>query len=136
MAAFVECPGFKQDLARKLHNLNSDSFKIALASAAPTGTAFVAGSTDLTTGGGYTQGGQSCGVGSATESAGTLTFSVPTTPVTWTASSGGFTCRYALIYNSTANLVVGYWDYGSSVTLSGANGDQFVWTEGGSILTY
>jgi hypothetical protein len=85
----------------------------------------------LATGAGYTQGGNSAAVSSATQSGGTYKL-VLTSPTAWTASGGGFTFRYALLVNSTNNNVIGYWDYGSSqvvaagetvtVTLDGTNG--------------
>ena len=109
----------------------SDSWAIALTNTVPSGATFTAGTTDLATGGGYTQGGNSATVSSATQSAGTYKL-VLNSPSVWTGSGGGFTFRYALLVNSTNNIVVAYWDYGSSqavaagetvtVTLDGTNG--------------
>jgi hypothetical protein len=55
-----------------------------------------------------------------------------TDPAVWTATGGGFTFRYAHLYNVTLAQVLSYWDYGSSqvvavgeavtVDLDGANG--------------
>lgn len=94
-------------------NAGSDTWAIALASSAPAAAAFVAGTTDLATGGGYTQGGNSAAVSSSTASAGVFKL-VLADPAVWTASGGGFTFRYAILVNSTNNISVGYWDYGSS----------------------
>lgn len=112
-------------------NAGSDTWAVALSTAAPANATFTPGTTDLVTGGGYTQGGNSAAVSSATQSAGTYKL-VLTSPTAWTASGGGFTFRYALLVNSTNNNVIGYWDYGSSqvvaagetvtVTLDGTNG--------------
>ena len=112
-------------------NAGSDTWAVALSTAAPANATFTPGTTDLVTGGGYTQGGNSAAVSSATQSAGTYKL-VLTSPTAWTASGGGFTFRYDLLVNSTNNNVIGYWDYGSSqvvaaaetvtVTLDGANG--------------
>lgn len=112
-------------------NSGSDTWKICLASSAPANSTFVAGTTDLATGGGYTQGGNTAAVSSATQTAGTYKL-VLSSPAAWTASGGGFTFRYALLVDSTTNTTVGYWDYGSSqavaagetvtVTLDGTNG--------------
>lgn len=33
---------------------------------------------------------------------------------TWTASGAGFTFRYMVLDNTTANKLIGFWDYGSS----------------------
>jgi hypothetical protein len=35
-------------------------------------------------------------------------------PAVWTATPGGFTFRYAILWNSTSSVPVAYWDYGSS----------------------
>ncbi len=104
-------------------NAGSDTWKIALAASINAAdTSFVAGTTDLATGGGYTQGGNTATVSSATQSAGTYKL-VLADPTTWTASGGGFTFRYVILYNSTNNIPVGYWDYGSSLVM--VSGDTF-----------
>jgi len=113
-------------------NAGSDTWKIALAATVNAAdTTFTAGTTDLATGGGYTAGGNTAAVSSATQSAGTYKL-VLTSPSAWTASGGGFTFRYAILWDSTTSTPVAYWDYGSSqvvaagetvtVTLDGTNG--------------
>ena len=76
-------------------------------------TSFVAGTTDLATGGGYTQGGNNVTTTSFTQSGGVAKL-ILTDPSVWTASGGGFTFRYALLVDKTNNIPHGYWDYGSS----------------------
>ena len=113
-------------------NVGSDTWKVALSNTINAGdTSFVAGTTDLSTSGGYTAGGNTAAVVSATQTAGVLKL-ILSSPTVWTATGGGFTFRYAILYNFTNLIPVGYWDYGSSqavaagetvtVTLSGANG--------------
>jgi hypothetical protein len=46
-------------------------------------------------------------------------------PPTWTATGGGFTFRYVILYNLTLTQCIGYWDYGSEVVMNGTNGDTF-----------
>lgn len=117
-----------------LENINagSDAWKIALAATVNSAdTTFTPGTTDLATAGGYTAGGNSATVSSATQTGGTYKL-VLNSPSVWTASGGGFTFRYAILWDSTTNTPVGYWDYGSSqavaagetvtVTLDGTNG--------------
>jgi hypothetical protein len=94
-------------------NAGTDQWAIALASTTPSSTAFVSGTTDLATSGGYTAGGNNVTTTSSSESAGTYKL-VLADPTVWTGSGGGFTFRYALLVNKTNNIVVGYWDYGSS----------------------
>ena len=104
-------------------NAGSDIWKVALAlTVNAADTSFVAGTTDLSTGGGYTQGGNTATVSSATQSGGTYKL-VLSNPATWTASGGGFTFRYVILYDSTTSTPVGYWDYGSSLVM--AAGDTF-----------
>lgn len=104
-------------------NSGSDTWKIALAASVNSSdTSFTAGTTDLATGGGYTQGGNTASVSSATQSGGTYKL-VLSDPTAWTASGGGFTFRYVLLINSTNNIPVGYWDYGSDVVM--VAGDTF-----------
>lgn len=113
-------------------NAGTDTWKIALsATINAADTTFVAGTTDLATSGGYTAGGNTAAVSSASQAAGTFKL-VLTSPTAWTASGGGFTFRYVILYNFTNLIPVGYWDYGSSqavasgetvtVTLDGTNG--------------
>ena len=117
-----------------LENINagSDAWKIALAATVNSAdTTFTPGTTDLATAGGYTAGGNAATVSSATQSGGTYKL-VLNSPSVWTASGGGFTFRYAILWDSTTSTPVGYWDYGSSqavaagetvtVTLDGTNG--------------
>lgn len=109
----------------KAINVATDTWAIALAlTVTNTDTSFVAGTTDLATGGGYTQGGKTVAVSSSTVTAGTLNL-VLASPTTWTASGGGFTFRYVILVNSTNNIPVGYWDYGSNVVMNGTNADTF-----------
>lgn len=117
-----------------LENINSgsDTWKIALAATVNSAdTTFVAGTTDLATGGGYTQGGQTATVTSATQTAGTYKL-VLASPSAWTATGAGFSFRYVILYDSTTNTPVGYWDYGSTVTMNGTNGDTFTVTLDGT----
>jgi hypothetical protein len=117
-----------------LENINSatDTWKVALAATVNIAdTTFTPGTTDLTTSGGYTAGGNTAAVSSATQTAGTYKL-VLSSPAVWTATGAGFTFRYAILWNSTTSTPVAYWDYGSSqavaagetvtVTLDGTNG--------------
>lgn len=126
MAAYVKIAGALPSLEGAI-NAGSDQWAFALAASVPGSSTFVAGTTDLATGGGYTQGGANVTTTSANESAGTFKL-ILGNPATWTASGGGFTWRYVLLVNKTNNIVPGYWDYGSSVVMSGANADTFAFT--------
>ena len=126
MATYTKVAG---DLASLLGagNAGTDQWAFALTNTIPSSSTFTAGTTDLATGGGYTQGGANVTTTSATESAGVLKL-ILAAPATWTASSAGFTFRYVLLVDKTTNTVPGYWDNGSSITMNGTNGDTFVFT--------
>ena len=126
MASYTAIAGSRQALVDSI-NAGSDQWAFALTNTSPSATAFTAGASDLATGGGYTQGGANVTTTSATESAGVLKL-ILTTPSTWTASSAGFTFRYVLLVDKTVNLMIGFWDYGSSIVMSGTNGDTFTFT--------
>ena len=132
MAAYV-----KYELAiekmMEAGNAGTDSYAIILSNTAPNvATATNAASvTELATAGGYTAGGNAVTITSATSTAGVYKL-ILTDPAVWTATGGGFTFRYAHLYNVTLAQVISYWDYGSSqvvavgetvtVDLDGANG--------------
>jgi len=113
-------------------NSGTDAWKIALAATVNAAdTTFTAGTTDLATAGGYTAGGNAATTTSAVQTGGTFKL-VLSSPAVWTATGLGFTFRYAILWDSTTNTPVGYWDYGSSqavaagetvtVTLDATNG--------------
>lgn len=87
--------------------------------------------TEVANGNGYTTGGNSAAVSSATQSGGTYKL-VLSSPSAWTATGAGFSFQYAILTDSTAGVNVAYWDYGASqavaagetvtVTLDGTNG--------------
>lgn len=109
-------------------NAGSDTWQLILSNTAPvvaTDTT-AASATELGTSGGYTAGGVNCTITSSVQTAGVfkLILAAPAAP-TWTASGGGFTFRYVILYNLTRTQCIGYWDYGSSVVMNGTNGDTF-----------
>ena len=109
-------------------NAGSDTWVVKLATAVDQGAGTI---TEVANGNGYTTGGNSAAVSSATHTSGTYKL-VLSSPSAWTASGAGFTFQYAVLVNSTTGTNVGYWDYATSqavasgetvtVTLDGANG--------------
>ena len=126
MATYTKVAGALPALEGAI-NAGTDQWAFALTNTVPSSSTFTAGTTDLATGGGYTQGGTNVTTTSATESAGVYKL-ILAAPATWTASGAGFTFRYVLLVNKTNNIVPGYWDNGSSITMNGTNGDTFVFT--------
>lgn len=123
MASFNKFNIFVQDVGRKVHNLNADTLKIMLTNVAPVAAnAVLADLTDLSTANGYTAGGSAAASNSFTQSSGTA--KLLANDVTFTASGGTIgPFRYAVIYNSTASggPLIGWWDYGTSVSVTTGN---------------
>ena len=95
-------------------NSGTDVWKVALSNTINLAdTTFTAGTTDLPTAGGYTAGGNTCTTTSSSQTAGLFKL-VLASPAIWTTSTVGFAYRYAILYNSTLNVPIGSWDYGSS----------------------
>ena len=111
-ASFVKIPAAIEDLL-ETGNAGTDQWAIALTNTVPASKSFVAGTTDLVTGGGYTQGGNNVTTTSAAMSGSSFVL-ILADPAVWTATGGGFTFRYALLVDKTINIMPGYWDYGAS----------------------
>lgn len=126
MAAFNKFNSFVEALAEKVHNLGSDTLRVMLTNTAPVATNSVkADLTEISAGNGYTAGGNTASVTSSAQTSGTYKL-VLGDPATWTASGGSIgPFRYAVLYNDTATNkeLIGWWDYGSSITL--ASGESF-----------
>lgn len=79
---------------------------------------------EVANGNGYTTGGNTMAVPTITYTAGTNTSKFDANdPSVWTASGAGFAFRYVVSYDSTTDILIGYNDYGSTLTL--AAGDTF-----------
>lgn len=127
MAAFNKFDAFVEQLAEQEHDLATDTLKVFLTNDTPNaaGDASYTDITDLSTGGGYTAGGNTATQTSSSQTGGLYKL-VLGDPPTWTASGAGFgPFRYAVLYNDTAagKGLIGWWDYGSSISLSA--GDTF-----------
>lgn len=113
-------------------NLGSDTLKIALSNTAPDATdTNLASASEIAAGNGYSSGGATITITSSAQSGGT--YSLVGNDVVFTASGGTIgPFRYAILYNSTTNQVLGWWDYGSSITLNDT--ETFTVDFGSSIL--
>ena len=127
---------FTLDMGSKLFNLASDTLKFAFTDTAPTTATHVYA--DITSPIAMTNMATSPALTSVTwtQATGTATLGAATwTGTSQTADFGPF--RYIVIYDDTATSknIIGWFDYGSEVTLHGANGDQFTMTFASGILT-
>lgn len=128
MATYNKFNQFVEDVAEKVHNLGADTLKVMLTLTAPTAAnATRAALTEIAGGNGYTTGGNTASISASAQTSGT--YKLTLADVTFTASGGSIAnFRYAVLYNDTptspADPLIGYWDYGSTVTL--ADGESFV----------
>ncbi|AEI71092.1 hypothetical protein [EBPR siphovirus 2] len=139
MAAFNKFNAFVENLAEKVHDLQSDTLKVMLTNTAPTATdAVLADLTEISAGNGYTAGGTAATQSSSAQSSGT--YKLVLADVTFTASGGSIgPFRYAVLYNDTptspADPLVGYWDYGTALTLTSGNSFTVDFDASAGVLT-
>lgn len=130
MATFNKFNQFVADVASGVHQLQTGTshvFKVLLTNSAPVATNTVkANLTEISAGNGYTAGGAAATVTSGAQASGVFRL-ILADPATWTATGSVGPFRYAVLYNDTpsspADPLIGWWDYGSSITLS--SGETF-----------
>lgn len=143
MATFTKLNGFIEHLAEGVHNLGSGTLTLALSNTAPgsevtpptgsTAACVLANVTQVS----YTNcSSRVVTVSSSSQTGGT--YSLVLSDLTLTASGGTVgPFRYVYLYNDTptspADPLIGYWDYGSSITL--ADGETFLFDVGANVLT-
>lgn len=132
MASFNKLDGFVEHLAEKVHNLGSDQLVVALSDTAPgsettppsgsTAACVLANVTQIS----YTSlSSRNITTSSSSQTSGT--YKLVLADLTLTASGAVGPFRYIYLYNDTptspADPLIGYYDYGSSISL--ASGDTF-----------
>lgn len=137
MATFTKFDQFVEDIAKGVHNLSTGQIKVALTNTAP-----VAGNSvyaDLTSPLATTNLSGATPFNVTTTSceqvSGTLSLVLVDLTLTATGAVGPF--RYVVLYNDTptspADPLIGYYDYGSSVTM--ANTETFLINFAATTLT-
>jgi hypothetical protein len=122
MASFNKFNSFVEAVAEKVHDLGSDTLKMVLTAAANAPVATNTQRSDLTAisaGNGYTAGGNTVTTSTSSQTSGT--YKLVCADLTITASGGSIgPFRYFVIANETAtnDELVGWWDYGSEITLN------------------
>lgn len=127
MATYTKFNQFVEDLAKKVHDLSADQLKIALTNTAPVAANSVyadltspLATTNLSGATPFNVTTTSC-----EQTSGTLKLILADLVLTATGAVGPF--RYVVLYNDTptspADPLIGFWDYGSSLTL--ASSDTF-----------
>lgn len=110
---------FVEALAEKVHNLGSDTLKVALTNTAPNLTDTQLSSiTQLSNGSGYSAGGYTVTTTSSAQTSGTYKLVLQDLAITANGGNLG-PFRYLVVYNDTAtnDELIGYYDYGTALTL-------------------
>ena len=123
MATFNKFDAFVENLAEKVHNLGSDQLVIALTNSAPIASNTVlANLTEIS----YTNL-SSRNITTSTSAQTSGTYKLVLTDLVLTASGAVGPFRYVVLYNDTptspADPLIGWYDYGSSISL--ANTETF-----------
>jgi hypothetical protein len=124
MATVTIFDAFPEAAAEGIHNLASNTLKVALTNTAPSQSAntVLTDITQIAAGFGYLAGGVTATVTSSSQTAGVYTLIL--SAITWTASGGDIAAnRYAVLYNDTAaskNLIA-YADFGVSAVIASGN---------------
>jgi len=119
MASLNLFTSFREAMAEKVHNLGSDTLKICLTNTAPsTSNTVLSNITQISATGGYVTGGIQATQVSSSTSSGIYKLVINNVVFSATGAFGPF--RYAVLYNASAtnNELIGWWDYGSSISLA------------------
>jgi hypothetical protein len=140
LATFNKFNVFTTDMAAGVHvnalNADTDTLKCYLSNATPSASAdsVKADLAEISAGNGYTSGGHDT-LNAATTTTGTISVAGTDIVITATGNVGPF--RYAVLYNDTptspADPLIGWWDYGSEITL--LDGETFTIDFGSSMFT-
>jgi hypothetical protein len=136
MPAFTKVHQFVEDLAKGVHNLSTGALTVALTNTAPTtSSAVLADITEIS----YTN----CStrvvtVTSCEQTSGTVNLILVDLVLTATGGSVG-PFRYIVLYNDTptspANPLLGFIDYGSSITLAAGETLTIDWATNAMTIT-
>ena len=124
MATFNKFLQFTKDLIDGVHDFDGHVFKVMLTNVAPVNTNTVkANLTEISAGNGYSAGGTPTTMSTSTSSG---TAKVTASDVTFTASGGNIaTFQYVVLYNDTptspADPLIGWYDYGTALTITNGN---------------
>jgi hypothetical protein len=118
MASFSKVNSFVEAVAEKVHNLGSDTLKLAFTNTAHTSTWTKLSDLTLATGAPANLDSVTLTVSSSSQTSGTYKLVIADKVCTASGTVGPF--RYIYIYNDTAanDELIGYYDYGSSITMA------------------
>lgn len=135
-SSFTFYNAFSENLAEAVHNLQAagHTLRVILSNTVPDLTdTNQASASELTTGGGYTVNGED--VGNDTSRTGATTSVTESLgPIVWTGTPGGFgPFQYVILWNQTADALIGWWDHGTAVSI--ADTETYTVTFGASLFT-
>ena len=127
MAAYNKIQDFVEQILKAKHDFSSHTFKFLLTNSAPSASNTIkADLTEITAANGYSAGGLTADGVTLSEASGTAKLVITDEVLTATGGSIG-PFRYIVLYNdstiSSADALICWWDYGSSITL--ADGESF-----------
>lgn len=115
---------FSEQLVRGVHDFDANTFKVALTNSSPNATdTQLSQISQISSGGGYTTGGETITTIGVSESGGTTT--VTGTQLQWTGSGSGFgPFQFAVLYNDSTtspapvDALIAWFDYGSAISVA------------------
>jgi hypothetical protein len=133
-SAFNKFNSFTEAVAEKVHNLGSDTLEVALTNSAPVATNTVlANITQIT----YTfLNARTLTVSGSSQTSGVYKLTIADKTLTSTGGSTG-PFRYVVLFNQTAtnDELIGWYDYGSSITLGDGESLLLNFDDANGVLT-
>jgi hypothetical protein len=133
-SAFNKFNSFTEAVAEKVHNLGSDTLEVALTNTAPVaGNTVLANITQIT----YTNlNARTLTVSGSAQTGGVYKLSITDKTLTSTGGSTG-PFRYVVLFNQTAtnDELIGWYDYGSSITLGDGESLLLNFDDANGVLT-
>jgi hypothetical protein len=133
-SAFNKFNSFTEAIAEKVHNLGSDTLEVALTNTAPVaGNSVLANITQIS----YTNlNARTVTVSGSAQTGGVYKLSITDKTLTSTGGSTG-PFRYVVLFNQTAtnDELIGWYDYGSSITLGDGESLLLNFDDANGVLT-
>ena len=133
-SAFFKFNSFTEAVAEKVHNLGADTLEVALTNTAPVvGNSVLANITQIT----YTNlNARTVTVSGSAQTGGVYKLSITDKTLTSTGGSTG-PFRYVVLFNQTAtnDELIGWYDYGSSITLGDGESLLLNFDDANGVLT-
>jgi hypothetical protein len=138
MAAYNKFEPFVEALAEQAHDLGADQLTVALTNASNAPVATDGDLSDLTEIAYTNLSSRNVTTASSAQTSGT--YKLTCTDLTLSASGGAVAAfRYVVLYNSAAASadtdLIGFWDYGSEVTLNDGDSFQIDFDDANGVLT-